>query len=133
MDIHTSTSSDIHEPQPAKSWREGEAWQSFTALRPVISWLLIGLMSVTTLYISFHDANAEQTNALKDLKDRQTAVENQIVAKGAARDKQIDTLRSDMVDKSLFNERTINMQKQLDTIADAQKEILNRLPLRPLP
>lgn len=129
MDIHTSTSADIHESQPPQDkrpWRESETWRSLQEVGP---WLWrIGMLVGTAwiIYIGFHDANAEQTVAIREIREKQTSMQSQIDAKGAARDRQIDKLVTD--DK--FEERTNAIAGRLDRIEQQQNEILNRLPVK---
>lgn len=139
MQKHTSFQAEIHESvpadesQPVPSWRESELFKTLEAVRPYLSWLIMGLMAMVTLYISFHDANAEQGTTLHDLEKRVTKTEATIVEKSAARDRQFDKVYGDMVTKDMFNERTGNLDKKIDEIRDDQKEVINLLRgVRPL-
>jgi hypothetical protein len=67
---------------------------------------------------------------IKDLDKRLTGVERIIPERSAARDRQIQDLKTSMVTNELFNERTDNIIDQLREIKADQKEILNRLPVR---
>jgi hypothetical protein len=128
----TKTTTAVHgeDVEIRASWRDSEAFKKAEALRPWLQWLLIGIMAVGSLYMYNRDTNAEQTVSLKDLEQRQARTDQTITAKSAERDRQIADIKSSMVSTQLFDERTGNMQRQLELIQADQKEILNRLPVR---
>lgn len=127
MESHTSSTTEIHttiEPNelpPRKSWRESEAWQSFTAIRPVVSWIMIGVMTAATIYISSHDAKAEQDEAIRQLQTKTDQINQKLSDRTATVDQRLDK----MVDKELFNERTNNLDKKIDGVSSDVKEVLN--------
>jgi hypothetical protein len=131
MEVHTQASTEIHETQPPEGgFLNGPAFQKAEKLRPWIQWGLVAVMGIVTIYLSFRDTNAEQGTTLKDLDKRLTGVERIIPERSAARDRQIQDLKTSMVTNELFNERTDNITDQLREIKADQKEILNRLPVR---
>jgi hypothetical protein len=131
MKVETTATAEIHETDPsAKTWRESEAWLTLNAIGPWIWRLAMIISTILILYMGFHDANAEQGTTLKDLDKRLTGVERIIPERSAARDRQIQDLKTSMVTNELFNERTDNIIDQLREIKADQKEILNRLPVR---
>jgi hypothetical protein len=133
MKVETTATAEISEtddPAARRSWRESEFFKTLEAVRPYVSWLLIATSTLVILYIGFVQTNAEQGTTIKDLDKRLTGVERSIPERSAARDRQIQDLKTSMVTNELFNERTDNIFDQLKEIKADQKEILNRLPVR---
>lgn len=131
MRVDTSSSTEIHETGgERRSWRDSEAWQTFNAIRPFVSWIVMGASMLVMLYLGFRDTKAEQSAAIVDLDKRLTGIEKVIPEKSNARDRQIADLKASMVTSELFNERTDNIADELKDIKADQKEILNRLPVR---
>ena len=127
-DIHGTFSADISDKA---SWRDGPVFKTLEALRPWLQWLVIVVMFFGGMYLYQRDTNTQQVVNVGDLQRKQADLEKALSTEQATRIKEISDLRSIIVTKELFEERTGAIKTQVNTIDTRTIEILNRLPSRP--
>lgn len=127
-DIHGTFSADISDKL---SWRDSPLFKTLEALRPWLQWLVIVVMFFGGMYLYQRDSNTQQVVNVGDLQRKQADLEKALSTEQATRIKEISDLRSIIVTKELFEERTGAIKTQVNTIDTRTIEILNRLPSRP--
>lgn len=130
IDVQTVTTTEIRDANTKPKWIESPFFQTMERLRPWLQWAMVGLFALGSIYLYNRDVSAEQTVSLADLQRTQAQMKQSISDNATERKQDIAEVRSSMVTKELFDERTQAIKERLDTIDQRNKEILDHLPIR---
>ena len=112
------------------TWQKSTVFRTLEAIRPWIQWLMVVIMALISWYIYYHDVTIQSSNAIIELQKQQTMMQKTMDERNTEYRLEIQRIRSEMITRELFEERTGSMKQQMKEIDARTIEILNRLPAK---
>ena len=100
-----------------------DVWSAFNKMLPSVQWIVTGIIAVSVAFIGFRDSQTSQAQLIRDIQKDQENLTRQVQINKNEREKQLEDLKSKIISRELFDERTKSiMDEQL-----RQRQILERI------
>lgn len=108
----------------SQAWYDGKFFKSCMALLPLFRWLIVLAMFLAGVYVYQRDTNAASVVNIADLQRGQESIKLDILNRAAARDKQLEDVKRQMLTREVFEAYHESDKQRLERIESMIQRLL---------